>query len=146
MELEPVPISNAASSPLPAPTLSQLAEAQPKVAETNTPHRLPIPDMFSKYLILEGFTHWLFRLGFASIFLVNAVYATFHPLEFTQLLQANPISNAIGYHDFMVRIAMVNDLLLGIFILGGWRKKFVYAAAGAWLLLVASLKLMNLIY
>lgn len=104
------------------------------------------PDMFTKFLIIEGPSHWLFRLGFASIFFVTAVSAGLDPESFTGMLVANPVANAIGFHDIMVKIAMVNDLLLCVLIIGGWRKQLVYAWAGAWLLLVAGLKLMNLVF
>jgi hypothetical protein len=103
------------------------------------------PDTFGRFLILEGFSHWFFRLGFASIFFVNAVYATFEPASFSGVLEANPVASAIGMTDFMVKIAICNDLILAVFIIGGWRKRWVYAWAGAWLLLVAGLKLMNLV-
>jgi hypothetical protein len=126
-------------------TMAEIAASLPaRDLPTDAKKRLSRPDIFNKFLILEGFSHWFFRLGFASIFLVNAVYAAIEPASFTDMLVANPITNAIGYHDFMLKIAMVSDLLLGIFIIGGWRKRWVYAWAGAWLLLVAGLKLMNL--
>lgn len=125
-------------------TLEQIENNQPK---SPTPPGVVKqqfrPDVFSKFLVLEGPTHWLFRLGFASIFLVNAVYATLEPQSFIDMLNNNPVASLIGHADFMVKIAMVNDLLLGIFIIGGWRKRLVYAWAGLWLLLVAGLKLMN---
>lgn len=138
-------------APSPAPntgqTLEQLAAAQPS-APTPAPTKRFVsrPDMFSKFLVLEGFSHWFFRLGFASIFLINAVYATVDPDSFTVMLEKNPIASAIGFTDLMLKIALVNDLLLGVFIIGGWRKQLVYAWAGAWLLLVAGLKMMNLFF
>lgn len=93
---------------------------------------------------LNALSGQLFRLGFASIFLINSVYAALEPASFTQLLYDNPITNAIGFENAMVKIAMFNDLLLGMLILVGWRKKFTYAWAGVWLLIVAGIKLMNL--
>jgi hypothetical protein len=86
----------------------------------------------------------LFRIGFASIFLVNSVYAAIRPQDFIDLLSNNPIASATGLAEVMVKIAMVNDLFLSILILSGWRKKHVYMWAGIWLLMVASIKLMNL--
>lgn len=128
------------------PSVAQIEEMHADKAAAPAPKkRLPTPDdMFGKFLVLEGFTHWFFRLGFASIFLVNAVYAAIDPASFTSMLAKNPVANLIGFHDLMLKVAMVNDLLLGVFIIGGWRKRMVYAWAGAWLLLVAGLKLMNL--
>lgn len=99
----------------------------------------------SKPTRLESIFAWVFRFGFASIFLVNAVYAAVHPEEFTVMLKNNPITNAIGFTELMLKIAMVNDLLLGILLIVGWRQKLVYAWAGAWLIIVAGIKLMNLV-
>ncbi len=127
-------------------TMAEIAEGLPPQIPIAEKNHLPRPDAFSKFLILEGWSHWFFRFGFASIFLVNAIYATIEPESFTSMLAANPVANAIGHHDLMVKITMVNDLLLAIFIIGGWRKRLVYAWAGMWLLLVAGLKMMNLFY
>lgn len=88
----------------------------------------------------------LFRLGFASIFLVNSLYAALRPSDFTELLYANPLTNSLGYTDTMVKAAMVNDLLLGVLILCGWRKKLVFAWAGVWLLMVTGIKTLNLFF
>lgn len=130
----------------PPETMAEIAAALP--ATEPAPARkklLPGPDaVFGKFLILEGWSHWFFRLGFASIFFINAVYAALEPQAFADLLAANPLSRALGQTDLLIKITMVNDLLLTIFIVGGWRKRMVYAWAGGWLLLVAGLKLMNL--
>lgn len=100
--------------------------------------------VWSTTSFLEQLSHWLFRFGFASIFLVNAAYASLYPDDFTKLLSENAIAGPIGHASLLINIAMFNDLFLGIMILGGWRKTLVYAWAGAWLLIVAGLKLMNL--
>lgn len=136
-----------ASEKAPLRTLEEIAASQPSRSNPNESKKhLSTPDVFSKFLILEGFTHWFFRLGFASIFFVNAVYAIFEPESFATVLESNPVASAIGMIDFMVKIAIFNDLILAVFIVGGWRKKWVYAWAGAWLLMVAGLKLMNLFF
>jgi hypothetical protein len=128
-------------------TLSELANKQSLQTEQSTAKkRFPKPDIFTKFLILEGWTHWLFRLGFASIFFVNAIYATVEPESFISLLENNPIASLLGHAEFLVKIAMVNDLLLSVCIIGGWRKHMVYAWAGTWLLIIAGLKLMNLFF
>lgn len=136
--------------PTPEPheqTLQELASTKSSSGEVVQPksksHR---PDMLSKFLVLEGPTHWLFRLGFASIFLVNAIFAVFEPGSFASVVETNVISSAIGFTDLMVKIAIANDLILAVFIIGGWRKRLVYAWAGAWLILVAGMKLMNLVF
>jgi hypothetical protein len=138
------PSDEGAPVPAPQPTLSEIADSLPPKAEPSK-RTLPRPDAFSKFLILEGWSHWFFRFGFASIFFINAVYAAFDPKSFTDMLAANPIASALGHHERMVQFTMVNDLLLAVFIVGGWRKRMVYAWAGVWLLLVAGLKLMNLV-
>lgn len=89
---------------------------------------------------------WTFRTGFASIFIVNAIYAAVHPQEFLSLLEQNVIARAIGHADLLIKVTTINDLLLGILILTGWRSKLITAWAGLWLLLVAGLKLMNLFF
>lgn len=130
----------------PAPTMAEIAsKLPPKPVSAEAKRLIPTPDMFSKFLILEGWSHWFFRFGFASIFFVNAVYAVFEPTSFAAVLEANPVASALGMTDLMVKIAICNDLILSVFIIGGWRKRWVYAWAGAWLLLVAGLKLMNLV-
>lgn len=127
-------------------TLDQIESVTLKKNGKTVTKKIKSLDMFTKFLIIEGPSHWLFRLGFASIFFVTAVSAALDPESFTGMLVANPVANAIGFHDIMVKIAMVNDLLLCVLIIGGWRKQLVYAWAGGWLLLVAGLKLMNLVF
>lgn len=95
---------------------------------------------------VEQLGSWLFRLGFASIFLVNSAYAAFQPADFTDLLNANLIGKLIGHSDFLVKIVIVNDLLIGAFVVMHKYKKVVYIWAGIWLLIVAGLKMMNLIF
>lgn len=153
-EVQPVP------SPLP-PEIAQpqpiqtVVPVQPQMATAITPtaivdQNLPVVEKQTKWFVrpefLGALRHGVFRLGFASIFLVNAIYAAFHPHDFTSLLNANLIARLLGHADFMVKIAMVNDLLIGIFILLNRHKKVVYTWAGCWLLLVAMLKLMNLVF
>lgn len=118
---------------------------QPAPPATELPEESSSIIIWSKMSVTEVLSHWLFRLGFASIFLVNATYAFINPDDFTKLLAENAIAKHIGHADLLVKCASVNDLLIGILILGGWRKKLTYAWAGAWLLIVASLKLMNLV-
>lgn len=146
--------STPVNSTVPSPTLTQeppvimtapvTTQASVSLTQQNTVTQAVIDKTLSEDSFFDKLLSWTFRVGFASIFLVNAVYAAIHPNDFISLLQNNPITNAIGFTDFMVKIAMVNDLLLGVFLLGGWRKKYVYAWAGAWLLLVAGLKIINL--
>jgi hypothetical protein len=91
---------------------------------------------------------YLFRAGFASIFLVNSLTAILEPEGFRNLLEANVIGALLPATliDVSIAIVAVNDLALGIFILSGKKRTIVYAWAGIWLLIVASLKLMNFIW
>lgn len=91
-------------------------------------------------------TQLIFRLGFASIFLINAIVATLHPEDFVGLLENNIIASRIGHYSVMMNIAMINDLLLGSFILLGKYKRLVYPWAGLWLLMIAGMKLMNIVF
>jgi hypothetical protein len=78
-----------------------------------------------------------FVAGFASIFLINSLSATLQQGDLINLLAANPLSRSIGHYGVATQLIMVNNLLLGMLILSGWKKKYVWAWAGVWLLLVA---------
>ena len=88
---------------------------------------------------------WLWRAGFASIFLVNSLVAWLEPEDFINLLEANFIGKHLSYIDWMVKLAAVNDLALGLAIVVGKWRRLVYVWAALWLLLVAGLKLSNMI-
>ena len=89
-----------------------------------------------------------FRAGFASIFLVNAIVAVVTPGDFTKLITGNIIGQ---YFPEVVISPMgwfiaFNDLILGILILLNKWKVFVYGWAGIWLLVIAGIKVTNLIW
>jgi hypothetical protein len=90
--------------------------------------------------IKDKIAHWLFFYGFASIFLINFVNAVVDPKSFQTLLNPNVFVPTFLPTRFMVNIAAVNDLAVGCFILSKWKKKWIYAWAGAWLLIVAGVK------
>lgn len=132
----------------PSPTPPVVA-APPPAPPAQPPAASPSPSPAAKKQLvspefLDGLYNWLFVLGFASIFLINSAYALWQPKSFTDLLYNNPVTNAIGLESLMVKFVVVNDLILGLLILLGKRKKLVYAYAGIWLLIVAGIKLMNL--
>ncbi|HUS26348.1 MAG TPA: hypothetical protein VMY99_03305 [Nevskiaceae bacterium] len=88
----------------------------------------------------------IFRVGFASIFLINTLVAWLSPNDFVHLLQNNPlvpVPSGISL-TFLVHIAAFNDLAIGIFVLMGRWKKWVYAWAGAWFLVVTLTKIGHL--
>ena len=82
----------------------------------------------------------LFILGFASIFLVNFVNGWVDPLSFKKLLIDNVFIPKGVPLNLLVGFASVNDLVVGLLILSGWKKKWVYGWAGAWFLIVAVTK------
>lgn len=93
---------------------------------------------------LDIFLHWLFRLGFASIFLVNSVTAWLHPASFVELLHAFPPAQWVGHTDLLLILIGVNDLILGLLILMGIGKKFVWTWAGVWFAIVTIVKFFSL--
>ena len=86
------------------------------------------------------FFRWIFTIGFSSIFLINSLNAAIKPNDFIKLLAANPISHTIGHYSLMTTIIVINDLIIGILILTGWKKKYVWAWSGGWLIIVAVIK------
>ena len=130
----------AASTPgvtLPSAATAAVAAAKPFRLKALL-HQIRVPD-------LEGLLGLVFIIGFASIFIINSINAFYVPADFTKLLAANPITRAIGHYEVMVKITVCNDLLLGILILSRWKKKYVWAWAGSWLILVAGIKGLYLI-
>lgn len=97
-------------------------------------------------LSLDKLLNLVFVVGFASIFIANAIDAIENPAGFAKVIDNNIIAKHIGASELMVWIAIINDLILGALILTGWKKKYIYAWAGAWLILVAGMKLMNLVF
>ena len=91
--------------------------------------------------ILDGkLFGWIFTAGFSSIFLINSLNAALKPNDFIRLIAANPLSRAVGHYGIMTKLILVNDLIIGVLILTGWKKKYVWAWAGIWLLIVAGIK------
>ena len=117
----------------------------PPPPENQLPQPVPVPAPTTTLISSDNILQLLFRFGFASIFFVNSIYAALRPQEFTNLLYNNPVTSFIGYADLLVTITMVNDFVLGVLILSGWRKKYVFAWAGVWLLMVTGIKVMNLV-
>lgn len=96
-------------------------------------------------LNLNLLLYWFFKVGFASIFLINGIIALLRPAEFEALLGTFPIARAIGHIDIMVVLIGFNDLILGSLILSGKAKKFILAWAGFYLALVTMVKLVSLV-
>lgn len=104
-----------------------------------------VPKANSQFSV-DKLLNLVFVVGFASIFIANAIDAIENPNGFAKVIESNAIAKHIGASSVMVWIAIVNDLILGTLILTGWKKKYIYAWAGAWLILVAGMKLMNLVF
>ena len=93
-------------------------------------------------------TKWIFRFGFASIFIVNGIIAIVSPEDFRPLIEENIIGQHFptGIVDIMIWVIVVNDLVLGaLFISGKWRM-LMYVWSGLWLLTIAGIKITNLIW
>jgi len=83
-----------------------------------------------KLAIKKTTSDFFFRLGLASIFLVNSLTAWLAPNEFAELLKNNFLASAFASPEFLVRVIGVNDGLLFLLILfGRWRKTIAIWAA-----------------
>ncbi len=90
----------------------------------------------------------LFRAGFASIFLANAVVAVVTPEAFKGLITTNIIGQYFpaSLIDAMVWFIALNDVFIGVAILSGKWRYFIYIWAGLWLIIIAGIKATNLIF
>ncbi|MCX7784293.1 MAG: hypothetical protein N2318_11710 [Meiothermus sp.] len=88
---------------------------------------------------------WLFRVGFAGVFLVNSLVAVVDPGGFIKLMQGSLMR--IFIHDFtpLVWLIAANDLVLGLLILSGRWQNYVLAWSGLWLLAVTLIKISSLL-
>lgn len=88
---------------------------------------------------------WLFRIGFASVFLINSIIALLDPSGFIKLMQSSLMGQFI--HDFTpwVRLIVLNDAVLGVLILSGRYSQYVLAWSGLWFLAITVLKLSDLL-
>lgn len=97
---------------------------------------------------IEWRAGWMFRLALASIFFVNGVVGIANPHEFTGLLADNVIASNFDSKviELMVWLASLNDLALGVALLSGRNRRFVFSWMAAWLCVVAVTKLTNLLW
>jgi hypothetical protein len=89
-------------------------------------------------------TQFLFRLGFAGVFLVNALVAVIDPSGFIKLMQGSFMGVFIHNFTPLVWLIVINDLVLGLLILSGRWPNYVLAWSGLWLLAVSLIKLSSL--
>jgi hypothetical protein len=89
----------------------------------------------------------LFIVGFAGVFLVNAVVAVLEPSEFTALVERSVVGRSVQVTSgrWIAWVIAVHDFALGALLLATVRvvrpRPFVLAWAGAWLLAVSAVKL-----
>lgn len=88
---------------------------------------------------------WVFRIGFATIFLSNTWTALVDPQGFVKLMEGNFLARMVGHFEVQVYIIAINDFLLGLLILSGFKRRLVYAWAGAWLIIVTFFKATSLL-
>lgn len=89
---------------------------------------------------------WLFRVGFAGVFLVNSIVAIVDPGGFVKLMQSSFMGAFIQDFQPFVGLIAVNDFTLGLLILSGRWQSYVLAWSGVWLLAVTLIKLSSLIH
>ena len=89
-------------------------------------------------------TQLLFRLGFAGVFLVNALVALLDPSGFIKLMQGSFMGGFIHNFTPFIGLIALNDFVLGLLILSGRWQNYVLAWSGLWLLAVSVIKLSSL--
>lgn len=85
-----------------------------------------------------------FRIGFGLVFIINSVTAIIQPAIFKKLLESNFLAHTLGQTQIMLYIIAVNDALLGVLIISGIKRQWIYAWAGLWLFFVTFLKFTSL--
>jgi hypothetical protein len=89
----------------------------------------------------------LLIVGLAGVFVVNAIVAVFEPSDFTGLLERSLVGRTIPTMSdrWVAWVIAVHDLTIGVLLLATmWvlrARPFVLAWAGAWLMVVALVKL-----
>jgi hypothetical protein len=89
----------------------------------------------------------LLLVGLAGVFMVNAIVALLEPSEFRGLLERSLVGRVIPTmsRHWVAWVIAVHDLTIGVLLLAtAWilrARPFVLAWAGAWLLVVALVKL-----
>jgi len=93
----------------------------------------------------DGPLELVFRIGFATIFLTNAWTSLADPSSFLRLIDQNILGHLVGHYELQLYLIALNDSALGLLILSGYKKRLVYAWAGAWLLIVTFFKITSLL-
>lgn len=97
----------------------------------------------------EQQTRWpmyLFRIGFAGVFLINALVAVLQPRDFLALLQNSLATNWFPWLETLIPLIALNDLAIAVVILfaPSRYRPYVYAWTGLWFLAITVVKLLAL--
>jgi uncharacterized membrane protein YphA (DoxX/SURF4 family) len=87
----------------------------------------------------------IFRIGFASVFLINAIIAVVDPGGFVKLMQGSLLGGFITDFSPFVWLIGLNDFVIGLLVLSGRWRTWVLAWSGMWLLAVTLIKFSNLL-
>jgi uncharacterized membrane protein YphA (DoxX/SURF4 family) len=93
----------------------------------------------------DNLMDFVFRLGFSTVFLANSWTAVVDPGGFLKLIENNILARMVGHFQLQLYMIVINDFILGLLILAGFKRKLVYVWAGAWLLIVTFFKITSLI-
>lgn len=109
----------------------------PVVGSADKPHLTDKP-------WINGSLDFCFRIGFALVFIINSVTAIMQPAGFKKLIDSNFLAHMLGHTQIMLYVICVNDALLGVLIVSGIKRQWVYAWAGLWLFIVTFIKFTSL--
>ncbi|MDX2005189.1 MAG: hypothetical protein SFU83_07915 [Meiothermus sp.] len=87
----------------------------------------------------------LFRLGFASVFLVNGLTELIDPYAHLYLMQQSVLNYFIADFTALMKFVAFSDLLLAALILFARWNGYLMLCVGLWLLAVTGLRLLSLV-
>jgi uncharacterized membrane protein YphA (DoxX/SURF4 family) len=87
----------------------------------------------------------IFRIGFASVFLINAAIAVVDPGGFVKLMQGSFLGGFVRDFSPFVWMISLNDFVIGVLVLSGRWRTWVLAWSGLWLLAVTLIKFSDLL-
>ncbi len=153
-EVIPQYVNPAPNMPVEGMTPVESIEPQPKQSTTLTEKALTSGETaytgwgtipFVEKGFVQQSLEICFRIGFALVFIINSATAIIEPEGFRKLIESNFLLRTIGHTQIMIYIIAANDALLGLLILFGWKKKWVFAWAGLWLFIVTFMKFTTLL-
>ena len=72
----------------------------------------------------------MFRIGFASVFLINATIAVVHPGGFVKLMQGGFLGGFVQDCRPFVWLIGLNDFVIGVLVLSGYWRTWVSPGRG----------------